>query len=211
MKKFFTFVLIVGILVGGYVGVKKFINYQSEQKRIEEIKKGWYVEVTTKELNVRKDHDKYSASLGKVSKGDIFAVQEVYTGGVMTWYKIEYHGKYAGETGWIANDSKHTYLKDVNSPKDVYKPTLKFNDAIYYVNSIDDINYDNLEVWDDKPDYKVSHVVYHEVDEYQGIDQYWIRYTVTDGAGNETSKTQKIVFTVKPSENKVVDFSKYPR
>ena len=54
-------------------------------------------------------------------------------------------------------------------------------------------------------------MVYHEVDEYQGIDQYWIRYTVTDGAGNETSKTQKIVFTVKPSENKVVDFSKYPR
>ena len=211
MKKFFIFLLIVGACVGCFSGIRKYNSIQKEKKRIEEIKKGWYVEVLTKELNVRKDSDKYSASLGKVKKGDIFAVLDVYTGGVMTWYKIEYHGEYAGDTGWIANDSKHTYLKDVNSPEDIYKPTLKFNDAIYYVNSIDDINYDHLEVWDDKPDYKVSHVVYHEVKVSEGIDQYWIRYTVTDGAGKETSKTQKIVFTEKPSENKVVDFEKYPK
>lgn len=209
MKNFFKFVLIIAIIAGVFFGVKWFINYNSEQHRIAEIKKGWYVEVNIKKLNVRQDHDKYSALLGEVKKGEVFTVLDVYTGGVMTWYKIEYHGKYAGDTGWIANDSKHTYLSDVNSPKDIYKPTIKFDSDVYYVNSIDDINYDHLEIWDDKPDYKVTHKVYHEVKESEGIDQYWIRYTVTDKAGNETSKTQKIIFQIKPSENKVIDFNEY--
>lgn len=209
MKNFFKFVLIIAIIAGVFFGVKWFIKYNSEQHRIAEIKKGWYVEVNIKKLNVRQDHDKYSAFLGEVKKGEVFTVLDVYTGGVMTWYKIEYHGKYAGDTGWIANDSKHTYLSDVNSPKDIYKPTIKFDSDVYYVNSIDDINYDHLEVWDDKPDYKVTHKVYHEVKESEGIDQYWIRYTVTDKAGNETSKTQKIIFQIKPSENKVIDFNEY--
>lgn len=211
MKKLFKFILVIGIIVGIIFGIKKFTAYQAEKKRIEEIKKGWYVEVNIKELNVRKDHDKYSASLGKVKKGNIFAVEDVYTGGVMTWYKIEYHGEYAGEYGWIADDSKHTYLNDVNSPEDIYTPTLKFDDDVYYVESIDDITYDHLTVWDDKPDYKISHVVYHEVDKSEGIDQYWIRYTVKDASGKEISKTQKIIFQVKPSENKVTDFSEYKK
>ena len=62
---------------------------------------------------------------------------------------------------------------------------------------------------DDKDDYKITHIVYHEVDALRGIDQYWIKYTITDASGKYSSKTQKIEFENKPSEDEVTSFAYY--
>jgi hypothetical protein len=56
---------------------------------------------------------------------------------------------------------------------------------------------------------KITHIVYHEVDALRGIDQYWIKYTITDASGKYSSKTQKIEFENKPSEDEVTSFAYY--
>ena len=52
----------------------------------------------------------------------------------------------------------------------------------------------------------MKYIIYHEVKEYDNIDQYWIKYTITDKAGKETSKMQKIEFKETPDESQVEDF-----
>ena len=106
---------------------------------------------------------------------------------------------------------RYTYLDDVNNPEDIAYPTLKFFDTVYYVNSIDEITYDHLEVEDDKPGVTVTHKVYHEVNAETGKDQYWIQYTATDAVGKSVSKVQKIEFNERPSEEEVYDFAELER
>ena len=103
------------------------------------------------------------------------------------------------------------YLNDYNNPEDIAYPTLKFFESTYYVDSIEDINYDHLEVEDDKPGVEVEHKVYHEVDASNGKDQYWILYTATDAVGKSVSKVQKIEFNERPSEDQVYAFSELKR
>ena len=76
---------------------------------------------------------------------------------------------------------------------------------------INDITYDHLNPWDDRDDYKITHTIYHEVDEAKNIDQYWIKYTISDKSGKHSSKTQKIVFEKIPDESEVVSFTEYTR
>lgn len=52
----------------------------------------------------------------------------------------------------------------MNNPEDIATPIIKFKENVYKVVSINDINYNHLETWDDKDDYKITHIVYHEVD-----------------------------------------------
>ena len=97
----------------------------------------------------------------------------------------------------------------MNNPNDIATPVIKYYDDVYKVVSIDDINYKHLEVVEDTDDYEITHIVYHEVKKSEFIDQYWILYTITDGAGKSSSKLQKIEFEEKPDESEVTDFSEY--
>ncbi len=202
MKKLVIILVIIILIVGGYFGYVTYKNNKQEVK-INDIKNGWYVEVLNESVKIRKDPDKNSAMLGEAKKGDVFKVKEM-AGKSNFWYFIEYEdGKY----GWIANPKNSNYLNDVNNPEDIAAPTLKFFEDIYYVDSIDKITYDHLEVKDDKPGLKIEHKVYHEVNEEMNKDQYWIQYLVTDAVGKTVSKVQRIEFNNRPDESQVLDFN----
>ena len=181
MKKFLIIVIILLVISGG-IGGYFYIKDAKEKARIAEIKEGWYVEVLEDDVNIRAKGSANGTILGKTKKGDIYAVNDVDVAGNTYWYEIDYDGTPA----FIFSSTKYNYLKDVNNPNDIATPTIKFFDKIYYVDSIDDINYDHLEVWDDRPGAEVTHQVYHETGvDINGniIDQYWIQYTVTDKEG----------------------------
>ena len=211
MKKFLV-ILIILLLIGGGFFAYKYISNEKEKDRIAEIKKGWYLEIITEELNVREKGSRNSKLLKTVQKGDIFKVLDVEVlGNNSFWYKIEYEDD---KVGFVYNTKSLNYLEDYNNPKDIASPILKFNENVYYVDSIDDINYDHLEVWDDRPGAEVTHQVYHETGvDINGniIDQYWIQYTVTDKEGKSSSKVQKIEFNKRPSEDRVLDFKDLER
>jgi len=207
VKKFFITLLCIGLVVGGFIGVKKYRAAKVEEKRIEEAKKGWHVEILTDYINIRDQADRYSNILGQVKKGGIYKVIKYSLNDPnLYWYYIQLP---EGKRGWIANNTSGTYLKDWNNPEDIATPIIKFKENVYKVVSINDINYNHLETWDDKDDYKITHIVYHEVDALRGIDQYWIKYTITDASGKYSSKTQKIEFENKPSEDEVTSFAYY--
>ena len=198
------------LVISGGIGGYFYIKDAKEKARIAEIKEGWYVEVLEDDVNIRAKGSANGTILGKTKKGDIYAVNDVDVAGNTYWYEIDYDGTPA----FIFSSTKYNYLKDVNNPNDIATPTIKFFDKIYYVDSIDDINYDHLEVWDDRPGAEVTHQVYHETGvDINGniIDQYWIQYTVTDKEGKSSSKVQKIEFNKRPSEDRVLDFKDLER
>ena len=208
MKNFWICVIFIALIVcgvGGYFLIKDI----TEKNRLENIKKGWYIEVTFEDpINVREKPNAKSESLGQVKKGDIYKVIDInYDNATYYWYKIEY-----GKTeGWVASGRKIHWVKDVNNPNDIAVPEIKYHEAVYRVVNIDDINYKHLEVIEDTDVYTITHIVYHEVKPSENIDQYWILYTITDGANKSSSKMQKIEFEEKPDESKVVDFAQYKR
>ena len=209
MKKFLIIVIILLVITGG-IGGYFYIKDAKEKARIAEIKEGWYVEVLEDDVNIRAKGSANGTILGKTKKGDIYAVNDVDVAGNTYWYEIDYDGTPA----FIFSSEKYKYVKDVNNPYDIAVPTVKFYEPIYYVDTIDDINYDHLEVWDDRPGAEVTHQVYHETGvDINGniIDQYWIQYTVTDKEGKSSSKVQKIEFNKRPSEDRVLDFQDLER
>ena len=198
--------IIIGILIGGYFIGKKAIY----EMKVADIKKGWYIEITYKDpINVRGEPNSDSKLLGTVNKGEVYKVLEVDTtsSGTYNWYKIEYEKT----TGWVASGKKNYWVKDVNNPTDIAVPYIKYYDDVYKVATINDINYKHLEVIEDKEGYVITHKVYHEVKPSEGIDQYWILYTITDAVGKSSSKMQKIEFDVRPDESQVLDFKDYKR
>ncbi len=207
MKKLLIVILILLLAAGGF-GAYYYFSGKANERDIEEIKKGWHIEVESDYINIRKEASATADILGEVKKGEVYKVVDVETVGNTYWYKIEYEkDKY----GWIFNSSSSDYLDDVNNPEDIAAPTLKFYESIYYVNSIDEITYDHLDVEDDKPGVTITHKVYHEVNSETGKDQYWIQYTATDAVGKSVSKVQKIEFNERPSEEEVLDFAQLER
>lgn len=208
MKKMVTCFLILFLIFGGVGGYFLYKNIK-EEKRIEEIKKGWYVEIIYKEpINVRESASSSSKAIGQVKNGEIYKVLDInVNNSTYYWYKIEYKDT----EGWIASGRKIHWVNDVNNPTDIATPVIKFEDNVYKVVSINDINYKHLTVVEDTDIYEITHVIYHEVKPSQYIDQYWILYTITDGAGKSSSKMQKIEFEEKPDESQVLDFSKYKK
>lgn len=210
MKKFVSFILICVVLFGAFTVAKKVIHKIHFDNYMKEVKEGWYVEVLIDELNIREEATQFSNAIGVAKKGELYKVLDYEVGNDNKyWFHIELYNK---GKGWVANPKTGSKnLEDHNGTIDVATPTVSFKDAVYHVISIKDINYDHLKLWDDREDYKVTHQVYHEVDESQNIDQYWIKYTITDASGKSSSKTQKIVFEQKPSEDEVLDFSEHTR
>ncbi len=207
MKKFIIILVILGVLIGGFFGYK-LVSKKIEEARIEKIKEGWYIEIKIDKVKIRKDPDRNSAELEEAVKGNVYAVSDMKNKNGNYWYYVEYE---KGKHGWIANPRGDEYLNDQNNPEDISAPTIKFFESVYYVDTIDDINYDHLEVKDDRPGVTVTHKVYHEVDESQGKDQYWILYIATDAVGKTSQKVQKIEFNTKPDESKVYDFKDLER
>lgn len=199
--------IIFGILITVVVGffAVRFILGVVEDARIKKIKEGWHIEVVNEYIKIRKEPDQTSSELGEVKKGEVYKVDDYENHNGNFWYHVEYE---KGKWGWVANPLGKDYLNDTNNEDDIKAPTIKFNDAVYYVDSIEDINYDHLEVTDDKPGVVVTHKVYHEVNEEQNKDQYWILYIATDAVGKTTKKVQKIEFNKKPDESQVEDFVK---
>ena len=207
MKKLLIIILFLALIGGGF-GAYYFLSGKANERNIEEIKKGWHVEIENDYINIRKEASATADILGEVKKGEVYKVLEVETVGDTYWYKIEYEkDKY----GWIFNYNSSDYLEDNNNPEDIAAQTLQFFNDVYYVDSIDDINYDHLEVEDDKPGVTVTHKVFHEVNAETGKDQYWIQYTATDAVGKSVSKVQKIEFNERPSEDRVYNFAELER
>lgn len=203
MKKFIVTLLILGfIAVGGYYFYTKVYN------KVEKIdpSKDFYVEVTNEYINIREESKQLSNNLGRVKKGEKYLVYDVNTSdGSYIWYKIKYDkDKY----GWIANKKGSPYLNEYNNPEDVSNPTIKILYLPYQAKNINSIGFENLEVWDDKGTPEITYEIYHEVKESEGIDQYWILYTVTDKEGKTAQKLGSIEFETKPSEYLVKDFYK---
>lgn len=195
MKKLFKILLVIIALVGIYFYLKG--------DGIDS-KKDWYVKITNDFINVRANANTSAKKIGRVNKGKRYRVKSVYTeNSIYYWYEIYYDKE---ELGWIASDIKNPYLEDHNNPHDIYSPTIKIKYMPYKAKDIKSIGFENLEVWDDKDNPKITYVVYHEVDATKKIDQYWIKYTVTDSVGNTASKIGSITFETKPSKNEVEDF-----
>jgi len=207
MKNILICLLIIVVLfggVGGYIVIKNL----KEEARIEEIKKGWYVEITNEYINVRDDAHANANLLGTVNEGEVYEVLDMnFDNTAYYWYKIDYKGTEA----WIASRRKSPFVNDYNNPTDIAVPEVKFHDSVYKVVSIDDINYKHLEVVEDRDEYEITHEIYHEVKKSEHIDQYWIYYTITDAAGKSSSKLQKIEFEEEPSEEEVLDFDDLER
>ena len=168
--------------------------------------KDFYVEVTNEYINIREESKQLSNNLGRVKKGEKYLVYDVNSSdGSYIWYKIKYDkDKY----GWIANKKGSPYLNEYNNPEDVSNPTIKILYLPYQSKNINSIGFENLEVWDDKGTPEITYEIYHEVKESEGIDQYWILYTVTDEVGKTAQKLGSIEFETKPSEYLVKDFYK---
>ena len=199
--------LIVVVLFGG-VGGYIVIKNAREKAKIEEIKKGWYVEITNEYINVRDDAHANANLLGTVNKGEVYKVLDMnFDNTAYYWYKIEYNDSEAQ----IASRRKSPYVNDFNNPTDIAIPEVKFEENVYKVVSIDDINYKHLEVVEDRDEYEITHEIYHEVKKSENIEQYWIYYTITDAAGKSSSKLQKIEFEETPSEEDVLDFNDLER
>ncbi len=217
MKKFLIFVLVVILAIGGFFGYKKISAKIREDNRIKEAKKGWYLEVLVDELNVREDPIRTSDKIAEIYKGEIYEITDYnLKDSTKYWYQIKLKD---GSFGWVANTKNGNYIKDYNGNIDVATPTLKFvntyktNEQLsspdaYKALDIDHITTDHLTVWDDRDDWKITWEIYHEVKPSEHKDQYWIVWTVTDASGKYASKTQRIVFENKPSEDQVKDFYK---
>ena len=203
MKKLKIIFGILIAIVGGFFAVK-FVLRIMEDNRIKQIKNGWHIEVVNDYIKVRKEPDRNSSELGEVEKGGVYKVDDYENLSGNFWYHVEYE---KGKWGWVANPVGKDYLNDTNNDDDIKSPTIKFSEQVYYVDSIDDITYDHLEVTDDKPGVTVTHKVYHELDESQNKDQYWILYIATDAVGKVTKRVQKIEFNKKPDESEVLNFS----
>ena len=236
MIKFLLVIVIVGAAV--YFPLKMIRDKNREAARIENIKNGMYIEVvyedtsecTTKfklsnqdknydegcaktELKVRKAPTDASEIIGTATKGDIYKVLEVEeTDEKFIWFRVVYQKNYKDPyvEAYIAQprSTQVKYVDVYGITFDYSNPTLAFDIDEYEVDSIEDITYDHLRVWDDQDGYTITHEVFIE---RQPTDrpgpQYWIKYTVTDKKGKTASKSQRIIFKNPPSDSKVKDFS----
>lgn len=211
MKKAFTvFLILVGLVVLFFIG-KGIYNKQKEKNYYEEVKKEWHVEITTDILNVRELPTKYSKTLGTVQKGQVLKVLEYKDDaeGNYYWYKVEFYGQ--SKKGWVANNTKGTYLKDVGNPNDVATPIIQFKEDTYNVLNYESIKTDHLITWDDRDDFKITWVVYFEEVNSQGKPDWWIQWTITDASGKHSSKLQHIHFEEEPSVGEYKPFTECVR
>lgn len=199
MKKAFTiFLILIGLTIAFFVG-KGFIEKQKEKNYYKDVTKGWYVEILIDKLKVREHDTANSKQLGEVHKGEVYKVLDFSEGdGNHYWYKIEFYD--TGKTGWVANNTKGTYLVDHNDPNDVAIPIIQYKENTYHVVSYEKINTDGLTAWDDRDDYVITWTVYYEPKNAQGNPDWWIQWRIEDKSGKYSTKLQHIKFEKEPKE-----------
>lgn len=213
MKKAFTAFIIIMLLGGIFLVGKSIYKKKAYDNYIKEIEKGWHVEILTDILNVREYPTKYSNALKTVEKGEKFKVLEFKEdeAGNYYWYKIEFYDKTL--PGWVANNTKGTYLKDVGNKEDIAIPIIQFHSDPLKVLNIESINPSKLVkngelyVWDDRNDYEITFTIYHETEDYKGEDNYWIQWKIEDKSGKSSTKLQAITFEETPDESLVKPFT----
>lgn len=212
LKKIFWLIIIFSFLGGGaFLGFKIYQDMHA-----------WKVEIAIEFINIREEHNLYSNKLGTVYEGEKYKVLEIYLDDQRyVWYKIKATNDIVG---WISSGRNNPYVKELNNPNvdeatysdetyelDYKKPVVKFKDNVYVVYDINSINYDHLTIEEDS-EYKIEHKVYYEEHPKDtDIPQYWIQYIVTDAAGNQTKKVQKIEFDIEPKPEEVLDFANLER
>ncbi len=194
MKGFIITLIILGAIAFSYFNFVHplFFNEIGEDE--------WHVVILNEYLNVRTDHDVNATQIDTVRKGGKYRAVEVEPNDEKyVWYKIELP---TGEEGWIANTKDSVYLEDHNNPNDIVVPVIKYEEPELLVSSINDIDYDHLEIIDNSDDYTITHKVRFE----QAKNQYWIVYHVEDKGGNVAEKTQRIIFDTVPTLSEVEAF-----
>lgn len=225
-KKVSWIFLIFIIIVFGGLGYYGYTKWQYA--------KAFKIEITIDEINVREDHTLYSNKVGKVKKGQIYKVLDIYLkDNRYVWYQVKLQND---NYGWIATGRNNRYVKEINNPDsngdedykaDYAKPKIIFYENEITFTDLGSINYDHLNITDDSEcekvaakDFekeknkhsetmycKISHEVYYEEEPKDSDEpQYWIKYIVTDEAGNSATKVQKIIFLDEPEPSKVKDF-----
>ena len=233
--RFLIVVAIIG--GGLFFGLKYLRDKNREAERLEKIKEDMYIEIVYEDLsgcttkfklsNQEKNYDDGCAQtelkvrlapradsdiLGTAIKGEIYKVVEIdETDPMFVWFRIVYQKNYKDkyQEGYIAQPRSSTikYVEANGITFDYSSPTLGFDQDTVNFDSIDDINYNDLRVWDDQPGYVITHEVYIE---REPVDmpppQYWIKYTVTDKKGKTISKVRRVIFKYPPSDSRVKDF-----
>lgn len=201
--KLLIILLFIGAFIGG--GVYVFL-------KIKEDKEAWKIEILSETLNVREEHGLYEYKVGVVSQGEIYKVIDFYDEDPRyVWYKIKLKN---GTIGWVSSGRKNPYVKEENNPNgikayeiDYAKPIIRYFEEDYIVYDINSITYDHLEI-EEASTYTIEHKIYYEEHPTDRKEpQYWIKYIVTDKYGNSASKIQRIIFTIEPSREEVLDFS----
>ena len=229
MKKVVTIILIGIALFFGYKGVKILLDKAADAKRVEKAKQGWYLEVLTPSINVRKEASRTSDKIGEIYKGEIYEIADYSLEGNCSgsstatcryWYEIVLKdGSYA----WVANTKNGEYLKDYGGHIDVATPTLecinynkeKQTCGPIHVLSLEDLK--NMDfnkfynVWDDRDDWVFTYEVFHELDKQLNKDQYWLQLTVTDKSGKYKKTVALVEFEQRPAESEVKSFGELKR
>ncbi len=199
--------IIILLFIGAFVGAGVFVFI-----KIKEDQAAWKIEVTEESVNVREEHGLYEYKVGTAVKGDVFKVLDFYEDDARyVWYKIKLKN---GAIGWISSGRNNPYVKEINNPKgidsyeiDYAKPKIRYFEDDYSVYDINSITYNHLEIEEDS-EYTIEHKVYYEEHPKDREEpQYWIKYIVVDKFGNKASKMQRIIFTVEPNRDEVLDFS----
>ena len=80
MKKLLIVILILLLAAGGF-GAYYYFSGKANERDIEEIKKGWHIEVESDYINIRKEASATADILGEVKKGEVYKVVDVETVG----------------------------------------------------------------------------------------------------------------------------------
>lgn len=208
MKKFFTALIIIGLLTGIFFVARTIYRRERYNAYLKEVEAGWHVEILIDDLNVRDLPTKYTKKvLKQVHAGEIYKVIKFSQdeGGNYYWYYIEFYDK---TYGWVANNTKGTYLKDVGNENDVAIPIIQYKSDLLKVISVKDIDPDallkngELMAYDDRDDYEITYTIYYEEfsQEEDRHENWWIKWEIKDKSGKSSSKLQKIQFEKTPSE-----------
>ena len=68
MKKLLIIILFLALIGGGF-GAYYFLSGKANERNIDEIKKGWHVEIENDYINIRKEASATADILGEVKKG----------------------------------------------------------------------------------------------------------------------------------------------
>lgn len=136
------FLLLIPLII--ILGIIFYFNYDNNQSNGRNIKEN-QLKIVAETINIRKENNENSTSLGEVHKGEIYTILD----NEEEWYKIKTN---TGITGWIYGGSNYIYLYQT-----IDKPKEEENiDKEYAINNLKDYLDDNYEI--------KNNIYYKEID-----------------------------------------------